>query len=166
MLDRVPFDATKDLETIALVAAVPEMLVVGPALSVGSLNELTALAKAEPGQLTFASSGQGSMTHLAGELLKITAGIGIVHVPYKGAAPAVNDLLGGHVEMMFADMPVLLPHVQSGALKALAVASRERVPAVADVPTTAELGLPQVEADNWYGIVAPSGTPPSVVAKL
>jgi tripartite-type tricarboxylate transporter receptor subunit TctC len=106
------------------------------------------------------------MPHLAGELFKISAGIDIVHVPYKGAAPAVNDILGQQVDMVFLDIPVLLPQVQSGKVKPIAIGSRERVPSLPDVPTTAEVGLPQVEAENWYGMVAPAKTPPAVVAKL
>jgi tripartite-type tricarboxylate transporter receptor subunit TctC len=127
---------------------------------------LIALARAKPGTLNYASSGPGSMPHLAGELLKVAAKIDIVHVPYKGAAPAVNDLLGQQVQMAFFDLPVLLPQVQSGKLKAIAVGSRERAPSLKTVPTTAELGYPQVEADNWYGMVAPIATPPAVIARL
>jgi tripartite-type tricarboxylate transporter receptor subunit TctC len=125
-----------------------------------------ALAKAQPGKLVFASTGLGGMPHLAAELLKITAGIDMVHLPYTGAAPAVNDLLGGHVQLMFADVPVLLGAVQSGKLRALAIGSRTRSPNVPDVPTTAELGMPDVEADNWYGLVVPAATPEAIAAKL
>jgi tripartite-type tricarboxylate transporter receptor subunit TctC len=106
------------------------------------------------------------MPHLAGELLKLHAAIDIVHVPYRGAAPAVNDLLGNQVQIMFADIPVLMPHVKSGALKAIAVGSKTRATALPDVAPLAELGFPQIEAENWYGMVAPAGTPPAVVAKL
>jgi tripartite-type tricarboxylate transporter receptor subunit TctC len=164
--DKVPYDALKDFAPITLVATVPELLVVPAKLPVSSVKELVALAKSKPKQLNFASSGSGSMPHLAGELFRMTAGIDIVHVPYRGAAPAVNDLLGGQVQMMFADIPVLLPHVKSGALKALGVGSKTRAPSLPDVPTLAELGFPQIEAENWYGMVAPAGTPPAVVAKL
>jgi tripartite-type tricarboxylate transporter receptor subunit TctC len=130
------------------------------------MSELIALAKAKPGQLNFASSGPGSMPHLAGELLKISAKINIVHVPYRGAAPAVNDLLGQQVQMVFLDLPVLLPQVKTGKLRPIAVGSKTRVPTLPDVPTTAEVGLPEVRAENWYGMVAPAATPPDVVAKL
>jgi tripartite-type tricarboxylate transporter receptor subunit TctC len=164
--DKVPYDSTKDLIPITLVAKVPELLVVGGNVPAKTLAELLALAKASPGKLNFASTGLGSMPHLAGELFRISAGLNIVHVPYPGAAPAVKDLLGGQVEMMFADIPVLLPHVQSGAIRALAVGSKTRAPALPNVPTLAELGLPQVEAENWYGMVAPAGTPPAIIAKL
>ncbi len=164
--DKVPYDSLKDFAPITLVASVPELLVVPAKLPVSSVKDLVALAKSKPKQLNFASSGSGSMPHLAGELFRMTAGNDIVHGPYRGAAPAVNDLLGGQVQMMFADIPVLLPHVKSGALKALGVGSKARAPSLPDVPTLAELGLPQVEAENWYGMVAPAGTPPAIVAKL
>ncbi len=164
--DSVPYDAAKDFAPITLVASVPELLVVPARLPVASVRDLVALAKAAPRRLNFASSGTGSMPHLAGELFKNAAGIEIVHVPYRGAALAVNDLLGGQVQIMFADIPVLLPHVQSGDLEALAVGSRRRAPSLPQVPTLAEAGFPQVEAENWYGMVAPAGTPPAVIARI
>ena len=164
--EKLPYDSLKDLKSITLVAKVPELLVVATSVPVSSMKELVALAKAKPGQLNFASSGPGSMPHLAGELLKMAADIDIVHVPYKGAAPAVNDIIGQQVQMVFLDLPVLLPQVQAGKVKSIAVGSRERVPSLPDVPTTAEVGLPQIEAENWYGMVAPAATPPAVIAKL
>jgi tripartite-type tricarboxylate transporter receptor subunit TctC len=164
--DKVPYDAARDFSAITLVASVPELLVVATSVPVVSMPELVALARARPGQLNFASSGPGSMPHLAGELLRLSANIDIVHVPYRGAAPAVTDLLGQQVHMVFLDLPVLLPHVQAGTLKALAVGSRLRAPALAQVPTTAEEGFPQIEAENWYGMVAPANTPPDVVGRL
>jgi len=133
---------------------------------VQTLAELVALAKSQPGKLAFASTGLGGMPHMATELLKLTAGIDLVHVPYTGAAPAVNDLLGGHVQLMFADVPVLLGSIQAGKLRALAIGSKTRIANLPNVATTAELGMPQVEADNWYGLVAPIATPPAVVAKI
>jgi tripartite-type tricarboxylate transporter receptor subunit TctC len=162
----VPYDVAKDFKPITLVATVPELLVVASDVPATSVSDLVALAKANPGKLNFASSGAGSMPHLAGELFKISTGIDVVHVPYRGAAPAVNDLLGKQVQMMFADIPVLLAHVQSGALRALAVGSKTRAPTAPDIPTTAELGLPQVEAENWYGMVAPAATPVAIITKL
>jgi tripartite-type tricarboxylate transporter receptor subunit TctC len=164
--EKTPYDPVKDLKPITLVAKVPEMLVVATSVSANSMQELIALAKAKPGQLNFASSGPGSMPHLAGELFKLTAKIDIVHVPYRGAAPAVNDLLSQQVQMVFLDLPVLLPQVAAGKLRPIAIGSKERVPALKDVPTTAELGLPQVEAENWYGMVAPAATPPAIIARL
>lgn len=164
--EKVPYNPLKDFAHITLVAKVPELLVVATSVPASNMGELIALAKSKPGQLNFASSGAGSMPHLAGELLKLTAKIDIVHVPYRGAAPAVNDLLGQQVQMVFLDLPVLLPQVQAGKLKAIAIGSTERALALKDVPTTTEVGLPQIQAENWYGMVAPRGTPPAVVAKL
>jgi len=164
--EKVPYDSLKDLKPITLVAKVPELLVVANNVPASSMKDLLALAKSQPGKMNFASSGSGSMPHLAGELFKITAGIDIVHVPYKGAAPAVNDVIGQQVEMVFLDLPVLLPQVKAGKVKPIALGSRERVESLPDVPTTSELGLPQVEAENWYGLVAPAATPADVIAKL
>ena len=165
-LQRMPYNSTKDLAPITLVAKVPELLVVPAASPARTLEDFVAAAKAKPGAFNFASTGPGGMPHLAAELLKATAKIDMVHVPYSGAAPAVTDLLGARTEMMFADIPVLLPHVKAGTLRALAVGSAARVSMLPDVPTTAEKGLPAVEAENWYGIVAPGATPPAIVAKL
>jgi tripartite-type tricarboxylate transporter receptor subunit TctC len=165
-MEKMPYDPKKDLALITTVVKVPEVLVVHPSLPVNSLAELIAYAKANPGKVNFGSAGGGTITHLAGELLKVEAGINIVHVPYKGAAPAVQDLLGGQVQMGVFDVPVLLPHIRSGKLKALALTSGSRSPALPDVPTTAELGLPKVNSDNWYGLVAPAGTPADVLTKL
>jgi tripartite-type tricarboxylate transporter receptor subunit TctC len=164
--ESMPFQPLRDFRLLTQVVSVPEILVVGESVQAKTLAELVALAKAQPGKLVFASTGLGGMPHLATELLKITAGIELVHVPYTGASPAVNDLLGGHVQMMFADIPVLLGAVQSGKLRALAIGSRTRSPSLPDLPTTAELGMPQVEADNWYGLVVAATTPEAVATKL
>ena len=164
--DDMPFHPLKDLALITQIVSVPEILVVNESVPAKTLAELVALAKAEPGKLVFASTGHGGMPHMAMELLKLTAGIQLVHTPYTGAAPAVNDLLGGHVQMMFADVPVLLGNIQAGKLRALAIGSRTRIANLPNVATTAELGMPQVEADNWYGLVAPAATPQPVLAKL
>ncbi len=165
--ENMPFQPLRDFHLITQIVSVPEILVVAESVPAKTLAELIALAKAQPGKLVFASTGLGGMPHLATELLKIAAGIELVHVPYTGAAPAVNDLLGGHVQMMFADVPVLLGAVQSGKLRALAIGSRTRSPSLPQVPTTAELGMPQVEADNWYGgLVGAAATPAPIVAKL
>ena len=165
-LQRMPYNSTRDLVPVTLVAKVPELLVVPANASSKSLDEFLASAKAKPGSFNYASTGPGGMPHLAAELLKATAKVDMVHVPYSGAAPAVTDLLGARVEMMFADIPVLLPHVQAGKLRALAVGSAERVSMLPDVPTTKEKGLPSVEAENWYGIVAPAGTPKAIIDKM
>ena len=162
----VPYDAPKDFKPITLVAKVPEMLVVATSVPASNMAELVALAKSKPGKLNFASSGIGSMPHLAGELLKLKAHINIVHVPYRGAAPAVNDLLGQQVQMVFLDLPILIPQVQAGKLKPIAIGTTKRVAALPNVPTTVEAGYPDIQTENWYGMVAPAGTPPAVVAKL
>ena len=162
----MPYQVGRDLAPVALVATVPELLAVHPAVPANTLAELVAHAKARPGRLNFASSGNGSMPHLAGEALRFAAGVEIVHVPYRGAAPAVTDLVAGQVQMMFADLPVLLPQVRSGALRAVVLAGREHAPLLPEVPTTAEAGMPQVLAENWYGLVAPARTPDPVLAVL
>jgi tripartite-type tricarboxylate transporter receptor subunit TctC len=165
-MEKVAYDPLKDLQAITLVAKVPEMLVVAGNVPAKDMNELVALAKAQPGKLNFASSGPGSLPHLAGELLKLTAKIDIVHVPYRGATPAINDLLGKQVQMVFLDLPIILPQIRAGALHAIAIGAPERAPTAMDVPTTAEVGMPGLLAENWYGMVAPAGTPPAVVAAL
>jgi tripartite-type tricarboxylate transporter receptor subunit TctC len=165
-MEKVSYDTLKDLQPVTLVAEVPEMLVVATSVPANNMTELIALAKAQPGKLNFASTGAGSMPHLASELLKLTAKIDIVHVPYRGAAPAVTDLLGQQVQMVFLDLPILLPLIKTGALRAIAIGARERAPAAMDVPTTAEVGMPDLLIQNWYGMVAPAGTPPDIVAAL
>ena len=164
--EKIPYDPLKDFEPVTLVAKVPEMLVVATSVPASNMKELVALAKAQPGKLNFASSGPGSMPHLAGELFKLTAKIDIVHVPYRGAAPAVNDLLGQQVQMVFLDLPILLPQVAAGKLKPIAIGTMQRVAALKDVPTTVEVGMPDIQTENWYGMVAPAKTPKAIVAKL
>jgi len=165
-MERVAYDPLKDLQAVTLVAKVPEMLVVATDVPAKNMAELVALAKAQPGKLNFASSGPGSLPHLAGELLKLTAKIDIVHVPYRGAAPALNDLLGQQVQMVFLDLPILLPQIRSGGLRAIALGAPERAPTAKEVPTTTELGMPELQAENWYGMVAPAGTPAPIVERL
>lgn len=160
------YDPTRDLKALTLAATVPELFVVNNAIKANTFKDFITLAKAEPGKLTVASSGSGSMPHLAAELLQQYAGIKLVHVPYRGAAPAVTDLLGGQVDSMFMDIAVLLPHVQAGRIRALAIGSPKRSSILPDVPTTAELGYPEVVADNWYGIVAPRDLPKPIVDTL
>jgi tripartite-type tricarboxylate transporter receptor subunit TctC len=135
-------------------------------MPVGTLAELIAYAKTNPGKVNFGSAGNGSITHLAGELLKAEAKIDLVHVPYKGAAPAVNDLLGGQVQMGIFDVPILLGHIRSGKLKALALTSAKRAPSLPDVPTTVELNYPNVNSDNWYGLVTAAATPPAIQRRI
>jgi tripartite-type tricarboxylate transporter receptor subunit TctC len=163
---KLPYDVKKDAALITLVVRVPEVLAVHPSLPVNSLAELVAYAKANPGKVNFGSAGGGSITHLAGELLKAEAKIDLVHVPYKGAAPAVNDLLGGQVQMGIFDVPILLGHIRGGKLKALAVTSARRAATLPDVPTTAEGKYPNVTSDNWYGLVVPWATPLEIQKRL
>lgn len=162
----LPFDPTKAFAPVALVAQVPIVLMVHPSVDAKSVKDLIALAKAKPGTLNFGSSGIGSTNHLAGELLKSMAGINIVHVPYKGAAPAMNDLVAGHIPMMFDNMPAVLPQVAGKRVNAIAVAGAQRAKAMPEVPTVAESGLAGFDASAWFGLVAPAKTPPAVLKKL
>ncbi len=155
LFPKLPFDTYRDLVPVTLLAQSPNVLVVHPSVPAKNFRELIAYAKANPDKLNFASPGDGSGAHLAGELLKIDAGIKATHVAYKGIAPAVNDLLGGNVQMMFAGISTVLQHVKSGKLIALAIASPRRNPQLPDVPTVAESGLPGFDVTSWYGIVAP-----------
>ena len=162
----LPFDPFKDFEPVGLVAMVTIVLVVHPSVPVKSVKELIALAKARPGQLNFGSPGNGTPQHLAGELFNTMANVKMIHVPYKGAVPALNDLLGGRLSMIFSSMPPALPHVQTGKLRALGVTSAARSPAAPDVPTIAQSGLPGYEVINWYGVLVPAKTSPEIVGKL
>ena len=166
LFPKLPFDTYRDFTPVTLLAQSPNVLVVHPSVPAKTFRELVAFAKANPDKLNFASPGDGSGAHLAGELMKIDAGIKATHVPYKGIAPAVNDLLGGNVQMMFAGISTVLQHVKSGKLVALAIASPRRSPQLPDVPTVDESGLPGFDVTSWYGVVARAGTPPAVVAKL
>jgi tripartite-type tricarboxylate transporter receptor subunit TctC len=165
-MEKVGYDVQKDLAPITLVATVPEMLVVASNVPAKSMSELVALAKSQPGKLNFASAGTGGITHLAGELFKLTAKIDIVHVPYRGAAPAINDLLGQQVQMAFLDLPVILPHIKAGTLRGIALGAPARASTAPDIPTTAEVGMPDILIENWYGMIAPAATPPAVVTAL
>ncbi len=163
---KLPYDVKKDVALITLVVRVPEVLAVHPSLAVNSLAELIAYAKANPGKVNFGSAGGGSITHLAGELLKAEAKIDMVHVPYKGAAPAVTDLVAGQVQLGIFDVPILLGHIRAGRLKALALTSAKRSEALAEVPTTAEGGYANVTSDNWYGLIMPAATPPEIQRRV
>ena len=165
-MEKVPYDVARDLAPVTLVVTVPEMLVVASNIPAKNMAELVALAKAQPGKFNFASAGVGGLPHLAGELFKLTAKIDIVHVPYRGAAPAINDLLGQQVQMTFLDLPVLLPHIKAGTLRPIALGARQRAPTAPDVPTTAEVGMPDLLIENWYGMIAPAKTPDHIVAAL
>ncbi len=159
------FDPVRDLAPVSLVANVATVLVVHPSLPVNSVNDLVALARSKPGQLNFASGGVASFNQLCAELLKMTAKIDIVHVPYKGGGPAVADLVGGKVDMLFTGAPVTMPHIKAGRLKLLAVTDSRRSAALPDTPTMAE-SLPGYEFNNWYGVLAPAGTPRPVIEFL
>jgi tripartite-type tricarboxylate transporter receptor subunit TctC len=164
---KMPYDPVKDFTPIALFATVPTVLVVNPNVKVNSARELLALAKARPGALNYASAGIGTTQHLAGEMLKESAGIDVVHVPYKGGGQAVGDLLAGQVTFMFPNIPVVHSHIKAGKLKALAVASTKRSPALPDVPTMAEAtALKDFDVSTWFGILAPAGLPPETAQKL
>ncbi|MGK0557462.1 tripartite tricarboxylate transporter substrate binding protein [Bordetella bronchiseptica] len=163
---KLSYDADKDFTPIGLIASVPLLLVVGPKVEADSLQDLIALSKSRPGQISFASSGVGSSPQLAGELFKSISGLDIIHVPYKGDSPALTDVLGGQVTMMFANIPSGLPMVRAGKLKALAMTGAARTSAAPEIPTMAEAGLPGVEISAWYGLMAPAGLPSPVLARL
>jgi tripartite-type tricarboxylate transporter receptor subunit TctC len=165
-MDKVAYNVQKDFAPVTLVTTVPEMLVVATNVPAKNMAELVALAKAQPGKLNFASAGIGGLPHLAGELFKLTARIDIVHVPYRGAAPAINDLLGQQVQMTFLDLPVILPQIKAGMLRPIALGAPERATTAPDVPTTAEVGMPDLLIENWYGMIAPAGTPEKIVTTL
>jgi tripartite-type tricarboxylate transporter receptor subunit TctC len=162
----LPYDPVKDFAPITLVANVPNVLVVGPAVQSRTLGELIAYAKANPGKLDYGSGGNGSAAHLATEYFKLQTGVSMQHVPYKGTAPAIADLLGGQIGLIITGAPPLMPHLRSGKLRALAVASPKRLAILPDVPTVAESGYPGFSAVQWYGLFAPAGTPKDVVARI
>lgn len=163
---KMPYDHVRDFAPVILVAGVPNVLEVNPAVPVSSVQELIAYAKANPGKLNFASSGSGTSIHLAGELFKVMTGVSMSHVPYKGSAPALADLAGGQVQLMFDNLPSSLQLIKAGKLRPLAVTSAQRSAALPDLPTVAEAGLPGFEATSWFGLLAPAGTPPEVIAKV
>src|SRR6266702_569960 len=163
---KINFDPEADFAPIGLIGSQANILVVNPALPVHSMDELIALAKARPGKLNFASSGHGLAAHLAGELFKAEAQIDIVHVPYKGAAPALQDVIAGHVQMMFATASSVVPHIKDGKVRALAVASLKRTTVLPDIPTIDELGIKNFDATTWHGLVAPAQTAKEIIATL
>jgi tripartite-type tricarboxylate transporter receptor subunit TctC len=162
----LPYDPLKDFAPVSMLMIYPNVLVVNPALPAKSVSELVALAKARPGQLSFASAGTGSSTHLGAELFKSMAGIDMTHVPYKGGGQAVVDVIAGQVNMYFSSVLGALPHVKSGKLRALAVTSAKRSRALPELPTIAESGFPGYEANNWLGLLVPARTPQTIVARL
>ena len=166
MRNDLPYDSLRDFAPITLVVRNTTILVVRSELPVNSAKELAALAKTKPGEIPFASTGVGSMPHLALELYQAAGNVKFLHVPYRGAAPALTDLLGGQVQALFADAPVLLSQIQSGKLKAIGAASNQRTEVLPDVPTLAEQGFADTHAENWYGLLAPARTPKPALAKL
>jgi len=164
---KMPFDPAKDFVPITLAAGVPNVMVINPKLPVNTVAEFIAYAKARPGQLNMASSGNGTSIHLSGELFKTVTGVYMVHFPYRGSAPAITDLIAGNMNVMFDNLPSALPHIKSGRLKALAVTSRTRSPALPDVPTIEEAaGLKGFDASSWFGLFAPAGTPRAIVDRI
>ena len=166
IMPNMPYDSLKDFVPVALVTKVTEVMVVKPGQGIKSVKDLVALAKAKPGTIPFASTGIGSPPHLTQEMLDASAGVTFLHVPYRGAAPALTDLLGGQVQVVVLDMPVIISQIRAGTLVPIGVAADKRDPVLPDVPTFAEQGYPNTEASNWYGLLAPAKTPPAVVAKI
>ena len=166
LYSKLAYDPVKDLTPITLVGTVPNILIVHPSMPVNTVKELITLAGKSPGKISFASTGQGTSSHLSAELFKLMANVDLLHVPYKGGPPAVADLIGGQVNMMFINMPTGLAHVKSGKARILAVSSSRRVPQLPDVPTVDQAGLKGYETAAWSGLYAPAGTPPEVIARL
>ena len=165
-LYKLNYDPLKVFTPVSIMATGPNVLVVNPELPVHSVKELLALAKEKPGMIDYASAGVGSFQHLGGELFKLVAGVNLQHVPYKGGGPAMQDVIAGHVKVMFSSLVQTTPFIKSGQLRALGVGGRDRNPILPDVPTIAEAGVPGYQADNWWGIVAPAGTPQPIIDKL
>ena len=163
---KVPFDTVRDFAPVTMIAGVPNALVVHPSVPASNVKELIALAKSRPGQLAYASTGAGQSTHLSAELLKTSAGINMIHVPYKGSAPALTDIVAGQVSVMFDNLPSVLPFIKSGRLKPLAVSSAARSRAVPEVPTVAESALPGFDVTVWFAVLAPAATPREIVNRL
>jgi len=166
LYSKMPADPNKELAPISALVSLNNVLVLHPSVKANNVKELIAYAKANPGKLTYASSGNGTSIHMSGEMFKALAGVDMVHVPYKGSAPAVTDLLGGQVQLMFDNIPSSLPHIKAGKLKALATTGAKRDPALADLPTIAESGVSGYESDVWFGLTAPVATPKEIIAKL
>jgi tripartite-type tricarboxylate transporter receptor subunit TctC len=166
ILSKVPYDVERDFIPVSLISTGPNILVVNPSSPAKTLGELIAYARANPGKLNFGSGGSGSVAHLSGEMFKNLAHVDIVHIPYKGGILSVNDLLAGHVDMVFSDALPVMPHIRAGKLRALAVTGAERSPLAPDIPTCIESGLPGLVAVNWWGVLLPAGTPKAVSDKL
>ena len=163
---KLNYDPVRDFAPVTPVATVTMVIITHPALPAQTLKEFIALAKSKPGQLNYGSGGSGTSLHLAGELFKITAGVDLVHVPYKGASVAMNDVIGGRLDSLFIGIPAPAPHIKAGRLRGLAVLASQRSPVLPEVPTATEAGLPGFEVTTWYGVLAPAGTPKDIVARL
>jgi len=166
LYDKLGYDPAKDFEPVGMIAKIPNVLVVNPSLPVKSVADYLRFARESSSGITFASSGSGSSIHLSGEIFRMRSGINMLHVPYRGSAPAVTDLLGGQVQSMFDNTPSAMPHVKAGRLRAIAVTSAQRIPLLPDVPTVAESGYPGFDVQSWFAIAAPTGTPKPVVERL
>jgi tripartite-type tricarboxylate transporter receptor subunit TctC len=166
LYEKLPFDPIKDFSAVAYIAGVPNVVVVHPSIPVKSVKELIGFIKARPGQINFGSSGPGSSVHMSGEMLKVMAGLDMTHIPYKGNPQAVTDLMAGQIELMITNMPSVIPYIQSGRLRALAVTTKARSPALPDLPTMEEAGLPGYESSAWFGLVSPAAVPRDIVSKL
>jgi tripartite-type tricarboxylate transporter receptor subunit TctC len=166
LMPKLPYDAVKGFAPIILVGTSPNVLVVNPSVPAKDVAQLVALAKAKPGKLTYASSGAGSLQHIAAEVFKSMAGVDIVHVPFKGSGQAVIDLMSGQVDMNFDSIPAVIQHVKSGKLRAIAVTAAKRASAFPEIPSIAESGYPDYDLTSWWGLFAPAGTPPEIVAKI
>ena len=166
LYSKLPYDTLKDLAPVTMVASIPNILVANPSLPANTVQELIALARSKPGKLNFATPGSGTTPHLTGELFKTMAGIDLVHIPYKGAGPAITDLLGGHVAMLFDNIPSVQSQVAAGKLKVIGVTSAKRSAAIPGAPTFAESGLPGFDTNSWWAILAPAATPKDIIARL
>jgi tripartite-type tricarboxylate transporter receptor subunit TctC len=166
LYSKIPFDPLKDFTPVSMIVSLNNVLVLNPSVPAKSVQEVIAMAKAQPGKLTYASSGNGTSIHLSGELFKSLTGVDMLHIPYKGSAPAVADLLGGQVNMMFDNIPSSLPHIKAGKLRALAVTGAKRSQLLPELPTIAEAGVPGYDSYVWFGVVAPAGTPSEIVGRL
>ncbi len=166
LYSKMSFDPNKDLQPVSVLVSLNNVLVVNPNVKIHSVNELIKEAREQPGQLNYASSGSGTSIHMSGEMFKFMTGVNVIHVPYKGSAPAVTDLLGGQVMMMFDNIPSSMPHIKSGKLRAIATTGAKRDPSLPDLPTIAEAGVPGYEAGVWFGVMAPLATPKEVISKL
>jgi hypothetical protein len=166
LYNKMSFDPTRDLQPISVLVSLNNVLVINPALKISSVADIVSQAKASPGAMNFASSGSGTSIHMSGEMFKSMAGVNLVHVPYKGSAPALTDLMGGQVMMMFDNIPSSMAHIKSGKLKALATTGAKRDPSLPDLPTVAESGVPGYEASVWFGLMSPLGLSKDIVSKL